>query len=56
MSRVREQEVIPRDLSINPRAFVTTFEAMGRSELIEGHPRAEMQACVDLRFLDATEH
>ena len=50
------KKVIPRDLSINPRAFVTTFEAMRRGELIEDHPQSEVQACVDLRFLDATEH
>ena len=50
------KKVIPRDLSINPRAFATTSEAMRRGELIEDHPQSDVQACVDLRFLDATEH
>jgi NitT/TauT family transport system substrate-binding protein len=50
------KKVIPRDLSLNPHAFATTFEAMRRGELIEDHPRSEVQACVDLRFLDATEY
>jgi ABC-type nitrate/sulfonate/bicarbonate transport system substrate-binding protein len=50
------KEVIPRDLSINTQAFAATLEAMRRSGLIEDHPQSEVQACVDLRFLDATEH
>jgi hypothetical protein len=29
---------------------------MRRGELIEDHPQSEVQACVDLRFLDATEY
>ena len=49
------KKVIPRDLSINPRAFVTTFEAMRRGELINSQPQSEMQACIDTRFLSAGE-
>ena len=49
------KKVIPRDLSINPHAFAVTLEAMRRSELFKNHPQPEMQACVDLRFLSATE-
>ena len=49
------KKVIPRDLSINPHAFAVTLEAMGRSELFKNHPQPEMHACVDLRFLSATE-
>jgi ABC-type nitrate/sulfonate/bicarbonate transport system substrate-binding protein len=50
------KKVIPKDLSIDPQAFAATLEAMRRSELIKDHPQSEVQACVDLRFLDATEH
>ena len=49
------KKVIPRDLSINPHAFAATLEAMRHTELIKDHPQSELQACVDLRFLDATE-
>jgi ABC-type nitrate/sulfonate/bicarbonate transport system substrate-binding protein len=49
------KKVIPRDLSISPPAFAATWEAMRRSGLIKDHPQSELQACVDLRFLDATE-
>jgi hypothetical protein len=49
------KKVIPRDLSINPRAFATTFEAMRRGELINSQPQSEMQACIDTRFLSAGE-
>jgi ABC-type nitrate/sulfonate/bicarbonate transport system substrate-binding protein len=48
--------VLPRDMSIDPQAFAATLEAMRRSGLIKDHPQSEVQACVDLRFLDATEH
>jgi hypothetical protein len=47
------KKVIPRDLSINPQAFAATLEAMLRSGVIKDH---EVQACVELKFLDATEH
>ena len=50
------KKVIPRDLSINPQAFAATLEAMLRSGVIKDHPHSEVQACVDLRFLDAPEH
>jgi len=50
------KKVIPRDLSINPEAFAATLEAMLRSGVIKDHPHSEVQACVDLRFLDAPEH
>jgi ABC-type nitrate/sulfonate/bicarbonate transport system substrate-binding protein len=49
------KKVIPRDLSINPRAFAATLEAMGRTDPIEIQPQSEMQACVDLGFLSAGE-
>ena len=47
--------VLPRDMSIDPQAFAATLEAMRRSGLIKDGPQSEVQACVDLRFLDATE-
>jgi NitT/TauT family transport system substrate-binding protein len=50
------KKVIPKDLSINPQAFAATLEAMRRSGLIKDHPQSEVQACVDLKFLDAIEH
>src|SRR6516162_7835472 len=50
------KKVIPRDLSINPEAFAATLEAMRHSGLIKDHPQSEVQACVELKFLDATEH
>ena len=50
------KKVIPRDLSINPQAFAATLDAMRRSGPIKDHPQSEAQACVDLRFLHATEH
>jgi ABC-type nitrate/sulfonate/bicarbonate transport system substrate-binding protein len=49
------KKVIPRDLSIGPRAFTATLEAMRYTHLLKGQPQLEMQACVDLQFLDATE-
>ena len=50
------QKSIPQTLSIDPHAFAATLEAMGRPDLIKDHPQSEVQACGDLRFLDATEH
>ena len=49
------KKVIPKDLSINPQAFAATLEAMRRSELIENQAQSEMQACIDMRFLSASE-
>jgi ABC-type nitrate/sulfonate/bicarbonate transport system substrate-binding protein len=49
------KKVIPRDLSINPHAFATTLEAMRRGELINSQPQSEIQACIDIRFLNATK-
>ena len=49
------KKVIPRDLSINPQAFAATSEAMRRSEPINGLPQLEMQACIDMRFLNVAE-
>jgi len=49
------KKVIPRDLSINRHAFATTVESMRYTHLIKGRPQLEIQACVDLQFLDATE-
>jgi ABC-type nitrate/sulfonate/bicarbonate transport system substrate-binding protein len=49
------KKVIPKDLSINPQAFAATLEAMRRSELIKDAPQSEMQACIDMRFLNAGE-
>src|SRR6516165_6956355 len=40
------KKVIPRDLSINPKAFAATLQAMRRSEPIKDHPQSEAQACV----------
>jgi ABC-type nitrate/sulfonate/bicarbonate transport system substrate-binding protein len=50
------KKVIPKDLSINPQAFAATLESMRRSELIKDQPQSEMQACIDMRFLSASEH
>ena len=49
------KKVIPRDLSISPYAFAAIVEAMGRPNLINDQSQVEMQACVDLRFLNADE-
>jgi ABC-type nitrate/sulfonate/bicarbonate transport system substrate-binding protein len=49
------KKVIPKDLSINPQAFAATLEAMGRSELNRNQTQAVVQACVELRFLNAAE-
>jgi NitT/TauT family transport system substrate-binding protein len=49
------KKVIPKDLSINPQAFAATLEAMRRSELIKDRPQSEMQACIEMRFLSASE-
>jgi hypothetical protein len=49
------KKVIPGGLSISPQPFAATLEAMRRSGLIKDHPQSEVQACVDLRFLDATD-
>jgi NitT/TauT family transport system substrate-binding protein len=45
--------VLPKDLSIDSRAFEATLQAMRRGELIKDHAKSEMQTCVDLRFLTA---
>jgi len=45
--------VLPKDLSIDPRAVAATLEAMRRGELIEDRPQSEMQTYVDMRFLSA---
>ena len=51
------KKVIPREyLSINPHAFAATLEAMRHTNLIKDQSQAEVHACIDLRFLDATEH
>src|ERR1700722_6504797 len=50
------KKVIPKDISINPQAFAATLESMRRSELIKDQPQSEMQACIDMRFLSASEH
>jgi hypothetical protein len=31
------------------------LEAMRRGELINSQPQSEMQACIDMRFLNATK-
>jgi NMT1/THI5 like len=49
------KKIIPKDLSINPQAFAATLEAMRRGELIKDQPQSEMQACIDMRFLSASE-
>ena len=49
------KKVIPRDLSIDSHAFTATLEAMRRSEPINGLPQLEMQACIDMRFLNVAE-
>ena len=49
------KKVIPRDLSIDSHAFTATLEAMRCADLVKDHPQPEMQACVDLQFLSATE-
>jgi ABC-type nitrate/sulfonate/bicarbonate transport system substrate-binding protein len=48
------KKVIPRDLSLSAQAFTATLEAMRGANLIKDHPQAEVQACADLRFLNAT--
>ena len=49
------KKVIPRDLSINPHAFATTLDAMRHTNLIKDQsPQAELHACIDVQFLDAT--
>ena len=48
--------VLPRNMSISPQAFAATLEAMRGSGLIKNHPQSEVQACVDLRFLDPPQH
>jgi NitT/TauT family transport system substrate-binding protein len=45
--------VLPKDLSVDPRAVAATLEAMRRGELIEDRPQSEMQTYVDMRFLSA---
>jgi ABC-type nitrate/sulfonate/bicarbonate transport system substrate-binding protein len=47
--------VLPRDLSIDPRAFAATSEAMRRGEPIKDQPESEMQTCIDMRFLSASK-
>jgi NitT/TauT family transport system substrate-binding protein len=49
------KKVIPRDLSIDSQAFTATLEAMRCADLIKDHPQPEMQACIDMRFLNAGE-
>jgi NitT/TauT family transport system substrate-binding protein len=49
------KKVIPKDLSINPQAFAATLEAMGRSELNGNQTQAEVEACLELGFLNAAE-
>jgi NitT/TauT family transport system substrate-binding protein len=49
------KKVIPEDLSISPQALVATLEAMGHSELNGNQRQARVQACVELRFLNAAE-
>ena len=49
------KKVIPRDLSIDTHAFTATLEAMRCADLVKDHPQPEMQVCVDLQFLSATE-
>jgi ABC-type nitrate/sulfonate/bicarbonate transport system substrate-binding protein len=45
--------VIPRDLSIGPRAFAATLEAMRGADIVTHDQQNEMQICTDLRFLNA---
>jgi ABC-type nitrate/sulfonate/bicarbonate transport system substrate-binding protein len=49
------KKVIPEDLSISPQALAATLEAMGHSELNGNQRQARVQACVELRFLNAAE-
>jgi NitT/TauT family transport system substrate-binding protein len=49
------KKVIPEDLSISPQALAATLEAMGHSELNGNQRQARVQACVELRFLNADE-
>jgi ABC-type nitrate/sulfonate/bicarbonate transport system substrate-binding protein len=49
------KKVIPKDLSVNPQAFAATLEAMGRSELNGNQTQAEVEACLELGFLNAAE-
>ena len=49
------RKVIPEDLSISPQALAATLEAMGHSELNGNQRQARVQACVELRFLNAAE-
>ncbi len=37
-------------------AVAATLEAMRHTNLIKDQSQAEVHACIDLRFLDATEH
>jgi ABC-type nitrate/sulfonate/bicarbonate transport system substrate-binding protein len=48
--------VLPRDMSIDPQAFAATLEAMRRTNLIKDQSEAELHACIDGQFLDATEY
>jgi ABC-type nitrate/sulfonate/bicarbonate transport system substrate-binding protein len=49
------KKVIPEDLSINPQAFAATLDAMHHSGLVKHPAQAEVQSCIDLRFLSAAE-